>query len=444
MRKTGKMFFFEKKNQKTFNRLTPLSCKGRIKKSGSFFASFFTKKEVLASLLCVATCTQAVAASTSWDVIERGRLLATAGDCIACHTAPGGQPFAGGRAIETPFGSVVTPNLTPDVATGLGAWSDETFLRALQTGIGRDGEHLYPAFPYPYYARVSREDLLSIRAFLATLQPVANAVERNRLDFPFDIRLTMAAWNSLYFEGGPFRPTQGKSAEWNRGAYLAEGLGHCGACHTAKTMLGGDKTSEALRGGVIQDWFAPALSGDLRTGLGAWSVEEVVEYLQTGRNARSAASGPMGEVIAYSTSKLPEADLRAMAVYLKDQPAGAAPPAALAADDARMQAGRAIYEDNCAACHTNSGRGVARLFPALAGSAVVQSNEPTTLARVVLIGTQAVATDAAPTGPAMPAFGWKLSNDQIASVLSYIRNAWGNAAAPVAADDVGRLRRRLQ
>ncbi len=383
------------------------------------------------------------AGSQSFEVIERGRVLATMGDCVACHSVPGGVPFTGGLAIETPFGAVVTPNLTPDLATGLGAWSDAEYLRAMQQGIGREGEYLYPAFPYPYYSRVSTEDLLAIRAFLATLNPVSHPVLRNQLNFPFDIRLSMLGWNMLYFSPTPIGPTPGKSDEWQRGAYIVEGLGHCGACHTPKNMLGADDSDARLHGGALQDWFAPALNSDPRTGLGNWSVAEVVEYLQTGRNAKAAASGPMAEVVTNSTSKLQPSDLRAIAVYLKDQPAPTVTITTAAADTPAMQAGAALYVDNCAACHTTGGGGVPHLFPSLRGAASVQSSDPASLMRVVLTGTRAAATDPAPTGPAMPAFGWKLTDEQVASVTTYIRNAWGNAAAPVAVSDVRAARGRL-
>ena len=396
---------------------------------------------VFAAALLLPTLAQAD--SQSFDVIERGRMLAAVGDCVACHTTPGGIPFAGGLAIQTPFGAVVTPNITPDPATGLGAWTDAEFLRAMQHGIGRDGEHLYPAFPYPYYARVDPRDLLAIRAFLTTLNPVSHLVTRNQLSFPFDIRLSMAGWNFLFFDPRPITPVAGKSTEWQLGAYLVEGLGHCGACHTPKNALGADRRSQRLQGGNLQDWFAPALNSDLRTGLGAWSIEDVVEYLATGRNARAAATGPMAEVVTNSTSKLSNSNLRAIAVYLKDQPAPTVAVTPVAATTPAMQAGAALYLDNCAACHTASGNGIPRLFPALQASATVQSNDPATLVRVILTGTRAAATDAAPTGPAMPAFAWKLTDEQVAAVTTYIRNTWGNAAAPVSAPDVRSLRGRL-
>ena len=367
--------------------------------------------------------------------IERGRYMAIIGDCVACHTAQGGAPFAGGRPIATPFGTLLTPNITPDKDTGIGGWTDAEFVRALQYGIGRDGRHLYPALPYPYYTRASRDDLLSIRAWLATLKPVHNQVTANQLRFPYDIRLGMLAWNALYFTPGPLAPVAGKSAEWNRGAYLVEGLGHCGACHTPKTRLGGDISDRRLQGDAVQGWFAPALDSDPRTGLGAWSVDDIVEYLATGRNARAAAGGPMGEVVANSTAHMHQDDLRAIAVYLKDQPAPKnAPPAPLAGSSALMRAGGAIYQDNCSACHTPNGAGVARLFPALRGNALVQSDDPTGSLHAVLHGARAVATDAAPTGPGMAGLAWKLDDAQTAAVVTYIRNAWGNAAAPVSAE----------
>ncbi len=398
-----------------------------------------------ASLLAAAAgSAPAHADEQSFERIQRGRVLATVGDCVACHTAIGGKPFAGGLPIETPFGSVVAPNLTPDVATGIGGWTDAQFLRAMQHGIGRNGEHLYPAFPYQYFARAKPADLLDIRAYLSTLDPVVNAVDRNRMDFPFDIRLSMFGWNLLFFDSKPVVAVSGKSAEWNRGAYLVETLGHCAACHTAKNFLGGDKTSHSLQGGNIQNWFAPALDADPRTGLGAWSVRQVVDYLKTGQNDIAAASGPMADVITHSTSQLPMADLQAMAVYLKDQPAPhEEAPTPLAANDPVMRAGAAIYADNCAACHTAAGTGMPRLFPALKGSAVVQSASTASLLRVVLIGAQAVATDALPTGAAMPAFAWKLSDAQVAAVTTYVRNAWGNAASPVSADAAQDMRANL-
>jgi mono/diheme cytochrome c family protein len=380
----------------------------------------------------------------AFDVIERGRNLAIAGDCAACHTAPGGKPYAGGRSVETPFGSLLASNLTPDRETGIGAWSDNDFLDAVRQGRGRGGKHLYPAMPYTYYTRATQEDVLAIRAFLDTVEPVRNEVVSNQMPFPFNIRIALAAWNALFFTAGRFEPVAGKSDEWNAGAYLVEGLTHCGACHTAKNLLGGDKTSHALQGGILEGWYAPNLTGDLRVGLGSWSVEDLVTYLRTGHNGTAAATGPMAEVVTKSTSRMAEADLKAIAVYLKDQPArpdDAAKP--IAADDRMMRAGQAIYVDNCAACHTSEGVGSGHLFPALKGSASVQSADPTSLIRIVLQGAQSAATDGAPTGPSMPALSWKLSDAQAAAVITYIRNGWGNSASSVSARDVNEARHRL-
>jgi mono/diheme cytochrome c family protein len=406
-------------------------------------------------LVCLGACategTDAIQAAEvivhdrqSFDQIERGRYLAIAGDCTACHTTPGGKPFAGGRAIETPFGSLLAPNLTPDRETGIGAWSDEDFINALQHGRGRGGERLYPAMPYNYYTKMTRDDALAIRAYLDALEPVHNDVIANQLPFPFNIRLSMIGWNALFFKDGPFTPTPGKSDEWNRGAYLVEALGHCGACHTAKNFLGGDKTSGALQGGVLQGWYSPNLTGDARTGLGDWSVEDVVTYLKSGHSRMTAATGPMAEVVADSTSQLSDTDLSAMATYLKDQAsAGTASPTPVAADDRAMRAGQAIYVDNCAACHTNEGAGITTLFPTLKASPIVQAADATSLIRIVLQGAQSVATDRAPTGPSMPALGWKLSDDQVAAVITYIRNDWGNAASAISASDVKASRQKL-
>ncbi len=398
-------------------------------------------RRALAAILLLLAA-PAAAEEKSFGNIERGRYLTTVGDCVACHTVPGGTPFAGGRPVETPFGTLVTPNLTPDRETGLGDWSDDEFVRAVTQGIGRNGRHLYPALPYVYYTKATRDDVLAIRTYLSVLQPVRNPVVSNQLPFPFDIRASLIAWNAMFFTPGEFRPTPQKSSEWNRGAYLVESLGHCGACHTAKNLLGGDKTSAAYQGGVLQGWYSPNLSGDGRTGLGGWSVDDVVEYLKTGHNRAAASSGPMMEVVSYSTSHMEDGDLKAIAVYLKDLP-GQDRTAAPAATDAATRAGQVIYVDNCSACHTASGAGIPRLFPALAKAPSIQSDDPTSLIRVVLQGAQSVATDGAPTGPAMPALGWKLSDEEVAAVVTYIRTAWGNAASTVAAGDVRRLREQL-
>jgi mono/diheme cytochrome c family protein len=379
----------------------------------------------------------------SFEQVERGRYLATIGDCVACHTAPGGKPFAGGLTIATPFGNLVTPNLTPDAATGIGAYTDDQFVNAVQNGIGSRGQRLYPALPYQYYHKMPRADVLAVRSYLATLDPVPNAVEPNQLPFPFNIRMSLLFWNWLNFDKTPLVHDASQSPQWNRGRYIVEGPAHCGACHTPKTWLGGDETSQALKGAVLQGWFAPEITAEARKGIGGWSEDELVAYLKTGVIGRTSASGPMAEVIVNSTSKFADADLHAVAIYLKSlKPTSAPASSALAANDPHMLAGKAIYKDTCAACHTEAGEGIENLFPRLKGSSLVQQDDPTTLIRVVLQGTRAAATDARPTGAAMPSFAWRFSDDQVADLLTYIRNGWGNSASSVSASAVKDMRGR--
>jgi mono/diheme cytochrome c family protein len=376
--------------------------------------------------------------------IERGRYLAIVGDCASCHTVPGsGQPYAGGRPIETPFGVVVGANITPDPDTGVGAWSDEAFVRALREGKGRNGELLYPAMPYPYYTKVTESDALAIRAYLNTVKPVHNAVVSNKLPFPFDVREGMAAWNALYFKNGEFKPDATKSAEWNRGAYLVEGLAHCGACHTPKSTLGGDDRGRAFQGYALQGWFAPNITNDSERGLGGWNVADIVAYLKNGHNVTTASTGIMAEEITLSSSHMTDADLTAIATYLKDLPGQtASPPAAVSASDPKMVAGGAIYLDQCTACHGADGKGVPYLFPSLAGSPNVRSADPASLVRVVIEGARSVGTAPEPTSPGMPSFAWKLSDDQAAAVLTYIRNSWGASAPAVDPGQVAQARAR--
>jgi mono/diheme cytochrome c family protein len=380
----------------------------------------------------------------AFDQIEKGRYLTTVADCFACHTVPStGKPFAGGRPIETPFGAITASNITPDAETGIGAWSDEQFDAAVRGGVRPDGSRLYPAMPYPSYARMTRDDVLAIRAYLSTVEPVHQPVGSNTLPFPFNIRTAMRAWDALYFTPGEYQPDSRQSAAWNRGAYLVQGPSHCTACHTPKTMLGGDKAGDALRGFSIQDWFAPDITGDNDQGLGQWSEADVTAYLKTGHNRFTAATGPMAEEIADSTSHYYDSDLAAMATYLKSLP-GRQAAAAAQADSSVMNAGQAIYRDQCSACHGLDGRGVEKLFPSLAQSALVKASDPMTAIRLVLRGGRSVATDAEPTAPGMPAFGWQLDDAQVAAVVSYIRSAWQTPATAVSADTVGKARERLK
>jgi len=377
--------------------------------------------------------------------IEHGRYLATLADCVACHTQQeNGKPFAGGRPIETPFGVVVSPNITPDPQTGIGNWTEAKFDNAVRRGIRRDGARLYPAMPYTSYAKMSRDDVRAIRAYLMTLEPVRNPVVANQLPFPFDIRLSMRAWDMLFFTPGEFKPDSGKSAEWNRGAYLVTGPGHCGACHTPKNFLGGDKTDQALQGAAVQGWFAPNITGDKARGVGAMSEDDIVKLLKTGHNAITGVGGPMGEEVADASAHFKDTDLKAIAVYLKSLPgSGEPPPTPVAQNDPQMQAGQAIYRDVCSACHAIDGNGVPHLFPSLAKAPQVRAPDPTSGIRVVLRGARSVATDAEPTAPGMPSFDRQLSDAQVAAVLTYIRNSWGSAAPAVTPDQVAKQRGAL-
>jgi len=374
--------------------------------------------------------------------VERGRYLAAAGDCAGCHTRPGGAPYAGGRPLETPFGTVLSANLTPD-ATGLKNWNAEQFHRAMHEGISANGDRLYPAFPYNYFAKMPRADTDALFAYLQSLPPVANRPDRNQLPFPFNIRSLMVVWNLLYLDNATFAPDPAHSEQWNRGAYLVEGPGHCAACHTPKTVLGGPKSGHDFQGGAFGTWFAPDLTPNGRTGLGGWTRDETVAFLRTGRNAHASASGEMGLVVQDSTSQLSDDDLLAIAVYLGDRAASPAPSMTPPATDT-MQAGEAIFVDECSACHLMHAQGQALAFPPLAHSANVQQVDPTTALHLILAGAQAAPTRAEPTAFTMPAFDWKLDDRQVAAVATYVRNNWGNAAPEVRAEEVARLRARLR
>ncbi len=394
-------------------------------------------------LLCTASAFGRVqAAEPSAEMIARGKALTNAGDCASCHTADPAKPFAGGKRIDTPFGGIYSPNLTPDRDTGIGAWSDGEFYRALREGVARDGSRYYPAFPYPNFTKLIRDDILAIRAYLATLAPFRNTPPPPELRWPLNYRVLMRGWNLLFFRPGIFQPNQLKSAEWNRGGYLVEGAAHCGACHTPKNMFAADKRGRSYGGGLIDGWFAPRLDSAERSGLKSWSVDDIVEYLQSGRNGKSHADGPMAEVIVNSTSKMRDADVRAMAVYLKDLPAGAPEPAVAPPPQGDMTAGKAIYAHACIACHEADGSGAPRIYPPLPGNANLQSADPTSTLRITLDGAQTVTTPRAPNAGSMPAYAKELSDQQIADVTNYIRNSWGNAAPLVTPAQVAKARER--
>jgi mono/diheme cytochrome c family protein len=386
----------------------------------------------------------AVASLRDPALIARGAYLATVGDCAACHTAQGGEPYAGGRALPTPFGDVPAPNLTPDPATGLGRWSFDAFWRAMHEGVGRDGRALYPAFPYTSYTRISRDDARALFAYLRSLPPVSRATPPPSLRFPYDLRASLATWRALYFRPGAFVADPRQSPEWNRGAYLVQGLGHCNECHVARDNLGGLPKGEVLTGGQIpaQNWYAPDLSTHAHGGLEGWSTDDIVALLKTGQSPRGAAFGPMADVVMQSTQHLRDDDLRAMAIYLQSLPAR---PAAAAQQDevdtaALLDRGQKRYAQQCAGCHGKQGEGVPGVYPALAGNGSVTEPTGINAMRIVLLGGFAPTTAAHPRPYSMPPFAQQLSDADVAAVVSYIRHAWSNNAAPVMERDVASYR----
>lgn len=376
-------------------------------------------------------------APASPAVIEKGAYLARAGNCMACHTAQGGAEYAGGRAIETPFGVIHAPNLTPDPDTGLGRWTPDAFWRALHHGRSQDGRLLYPAFPYPQYTRVVREDADALFAYLQSLAPVHAPAKAHALTFPFNTQAALAVWRALYFRAEEWQPKADAPAEWNRGAYLVQGLGHCAACHSARNSWGASVEEGLMRGGMmaLQDWYAPALGGALAPR------EDLVRLLKTGVSASASASGPMAEVVFRSTQHLTTTDLQAMATYLQTLPAPQAPATPVAkANDALL--GAKVYTQHCAQCHGEQGEGRPGAFGALAGNRAVNLADGSNVVRMVLQGGYPPATAGNPRPHGMPPFSHQLTDAQIAAVSSYVRQSWGNMAPAVGTIEVYRAREK--
>ena len=368
-------------------------------------------------------------------LIERGAYLARAGNCQDCHTPRGAAPYSGGRGIPTPFGVVYSSNLTPDADTGLGRWTAAEFRRALHNGRSRDGRLLYPAFPYDSYTRISAEDADALFAFLRSLPAVAQPNRPHALRFPYDTQLALAVWRALYFRPGRFEAQAAQAADWNRGAYLVQGLGHCSACHASRNALGATRDPAALGGGLIplQNWVAP--------GLGGQPPQPVAALLQHGVSDRAALLGPMAEVVLHSTQHLRPPDLSAMALYLQSLPQAEAPrPRADPPTPTQLKRGADIYAAQCAHCHGDDGQGRSRAYVPLAGNRTVQHDPPANLVQVVLGGAFPASTAGNPRPFGMPPFATELSDDDVAAVLSYVRNAWGNQAGAVQPLDVQRWR----
>jgi mono/diheme cytochrome c family protein len=387
--------------------------------------------------------TQPIADSTpNAAQLRRGQYLVAAGDCMSCHLRDGGEPLAGGLGLKTPFGVIYSPNITSDQETGIGNWTADQFYHAMHDGIDDEGKNLYPAFPYPWFRLVSREDDDAILAFLKTTPAVKYSPPQNDLIFPLNFRSMVKGWNLLFLKSRELQMDARQSAEWNRGAYLVNGLGHCGGCHTPKNALGADKTAVDLHGATLDNWVAPDLTANDRTGLGGWSIDDVTEYLRTGRNTHAGAGGAMADVITYSAALMSDADRHAIAVYLKSQ--AAAPNIAHDPPDlGAMRRGAAIYSDACASCHLEDGVGQPRYFPPLGRNAMLQQADPTGLEHLILAGGRVGTSPARPSPLSMPSFAWKLTDQEIADVATYLRNSWGNQAAPVSTSDISAARKKL-
>jgi alcohol dehydrogenase (quinone), cytochrome c subunit len=396
------------------------------------------------------------AAARPADLLQQGEYLARAGDCVACHSAPGGKPFAGGLKMAVPFvGVIYTTNITPDPKTGIGKYSFEDFVRAMRRGIARDGHRLYPAMPYPSYAKVADDDLRALYAFFMRAVPaVERANQAPEASFPLNMRWPLAIWDGLFVPAPGFERSQ-RGAAWNRGAYLVQGLGHCGSCHTPRGLLAQEKgltesASTFLSGAELDQWSASNLRGDVLSGLGGWSEADLVAFLQTGHNSRSTAFGTMIEVINNSTQHLSAADLWAIARYLKSlAPADttAQAPYIYEGNTAEMLRGRVpsargakIYLRQCVACHVVDGRGYAPYLPPLSGNPAVLDSSPASLINITLNGSARVVVNGLPDAYRMPQSRIFLSDQDVADVVTFIRTGWGNKAAAVTAHEVAKIR----
>ena len=415
------------------------------------------KAIVIATLALLGSFSAVAAQEDQQTLIKQGEYLARAGDCVACHTAKDGKPFAGGLPMETPIGMIYSTNITPD-KSGIGAYSFDDFDKAVRHGIAKNGDTLYPAMPYPSYARVTETDMQALYAyFMKGVKPVAQENKAVDIPWPLSMRWPLAMWRWTFAPAvADFTPVTGQDPVVSRGAYLVEGLGHCGACHTPRALtmqekaLGAGDSSAFLSGSApLEGWIAKNLRGDHKDGLGSWNEEQLVQFLKTGRSDRSAVFGGMSDVIVHSMQYMSEADLTAIARYLKSLPAVDATdtphqydPAVADAlwngDDSKR--GAAVYIDNCAACHRTDGHGYTRVFPALAGNPVLLSDDPTSLIHIVLKGGTLPATHTAPSTFTMPAFYWRLSDQEVADVVNFIRTSWGNKGGDVKATDVKGLR----
>lgn len=406
---------------------------------------------IWAAILLASTASAGVAKQYDVELVQRGKYLAIAGDCISCHTRAGGAPFSGGLAFHTAFGTIYSTNITFDQTTGIGGWTEKEFARALRQGIGKHNEHLYPVFPYPYFTKISDADVTALYAFLRTMPTVKFSAPANEMKFPFGQRSLLSIWKSMFFKEERFLPDKSKSVEWNRGAYLVEGLAHCGACHTPRNGLGGERSRQAMTGGVYQelmdeqpvDWSSVNLTPSPQ-GLKAWTVDDLTSYLKQGYSTHASVSGPMISVVMNSTRNLTREDDHAIATYLKLMaPNGQGEPKSASPDI--MARGETLYSIHCGTCHLPTGLGSTSTAPPLAGSAIALSPDPASIINTILRGP--ILPDQPPSPlwqsrkwQSMPSFDERLNDEDAAALLSYVRGSWGNRAGVVTAGQVARQR----
>ena len=376
-------------------------------------------------------------------VLERGAYLVRAGNCIGCHTAPDGARFAGGPGVETPFGTVFAPNITADPTTGIGTWSSSDFWRAMHHGRSKDGRLLYPAFPYPSFTTVTREDSDALYEYLRSAESVNRANTPHSLRFPYSTQAAVAVWRALFFRPDEFVGQPQESAQWNRGRYLVQGLGHCAACHSGRNFLGGTALNAEFAGSLMPNeaWYAPSLANPKEAGVQGWPLQDMVSLLKDGVSRHGSVAGPMAEVVFNSTQYMNDQDLDAMARYLASIPARQREPAAFErASFDTLDRGAKVYEQHCAACHGDKGQGVPSIYPALAGNRAVTLESPNNVIQVIRKGGFAPSTSGNPQPFGMPPFGQTLTPADAAAVATYVRQSWGNSAPPVSHLDVARVK----
>ncbi len=382
---------------------------------------------------------------TGQALLARGEYLTIAGDCAACHSTKGGKPFAGGLQFKLPFGTIYSSNITSDKEHGIGAWSDAEFVRAMRSGVGQHGENLYPAFPYASYALLSTDDILAIRAYLNTVTAVADPSPENTLAFPFNQRWLLRGWNLLFLPSRPFENDPSKDELWNRGAYLVEGLAHCGECHTPRGLMFQRKQSQALSGGDVDGWKAWNITSDPDTGLGSWTDADIHAFLSTGRAVgHGPAGGAMREAVDLSFSKLPSSDIDAIIAYLRTVPAVKSDPDAKVVPGARESSaspseelGARLFAGACSSCHGKDGSGLVNARASIQGSHAVNDPQGNNLVRVILQGS---SNEAGLPGQTMPAFRAIYSDEEVAALANYVIGRLGGISGKVTSKDVAKAR----